>query len=334
MSGSRDEDSQRQIERLESEIESLRNGHKEMFHRKYAEFFSHAKQIGQLFKGSRLIPHAERERLWNDFGAICDGVREESNRERESRINNSGVKKSVIEGDIQEAYHWAKGSDSIADLQEAERRLAVITEKMKDGWGGFTATTDFFESIAGNEGKLTRDDRDYLWEKWREAKAAIRDRRAWLSELHYDHLRDVAGDCLNLAHSDPRVAKDRIKRANAEMKQQPMNSVQYSEVRRMLDEAWELASHTSSERHHEWRQKMESHVERWAELLEKNEGVIANLEQQIEECKEMEANARTEDFAERARGWIEEKMDKIRDIRRTNEELEDKIESVKSKLSY
>jgi hypothetical protein len=78
---------------------------------------------------------------------------------------------------------------------------------------------------------------------------------------------------------------------------------------------------------------MESHMERWAELLEKNESVIAKLEQQIEQCEEMEANARGEDFAATVRGWIEEKMDKIRDIRHTNEELEERIESVKTKLS-
>ena len=78
---------------------------------------------------------------------------------------------------------------------------------------------------------------------------------------------------------------------------------------------------------------MESHVERWSELHEKNEDVIAMLEQQIEECEDMEANARTEDFAETVRGWIEEKLEKIRNIRRTNEALEEKIESVKDKLS-
>jgi len=327
------EDRQRQIEQLESEIEALRSGHKTIWGHKYSEFFSHAKQIGALFKESHSIPHAERQRLWETFSAICDAVREESDRERQSRINNSRVKKSVIEDNIREAYHWAKGSDSIADLQEAERRLAAATEKIKDGWDGFTPTTDLFESMAGNEGKLTKEDRDYLWEKWREAQTAIRERRAWLSELHYDHMRDVAGSCLSLAHSDPRAAKEKVKRANAEMKQHPMNSVQYTDIRRMLDEAWELASLTASARHHEWRHRMESHVERWTELIEKNEGVIAKLEQQIEECEEMEANARGEDFASTVRGWIEEKMDKIRDIRRTNEELEERIESVKGKLS-
>jgi len=333
MNNERDELSRRQIERLQTEIESLRGGHRNIYHRNYNEFFAHAKQIGQVFRESRAIPHGERQRLWEEFSTLCDSVRQEQSRNFQSRANNSRLKKEMIEPDIREAYYWAKGANSISDLREAERRLSGITEKIKDGWDGFTGTTDFFESISGNNGKLTREDRDYLWEKWREAKTAVRERREWLSELHYDRMRGVAGDCLSRAHQDPRAAKEKIKRANAEMKQNPMNTIQYSEIRRMLDEAWEFASQTASDRHQEWRRRMESHVERWSELHEKNEDVIAMLEQQIEECEDMEANARTEDFAETVRGWIEEKLEKIRNIRRTNEALEEKIESVKDKLS-
>ena len=78
---------------------------------------------------------------------------------------------------------------------------------------------------------------------------------------------------------------------------------------------------------------MENHVERWTELMEKNENVVASLEDQIEKCEEMESTARSEEFADTVRGWIEEKLDKIRDIRRTNEELEERIRSVKNRLS-
>jgi len=48
--------------------------------------------------------------------------------------------------------------------------------------------------------------------------------------------------------------------------------------------------------------------------------------------EEMELSARSTEFAERVRGWIEEKLDKIRDIRRTNQELEKRIESAKGQL--
>lgn len=55
---------------------------------------------------------------------------------------------------------------------------------------------------------------------------------------------------------------------------------------------------------------------------------IALLEQQIEDCRETEENARTSDFANSVRGWIEEKLGKMTRGR------EEKIQSVESKLRH
>ena len=76
MSLAQDANSREQIRQLESEIEALRNGHRTMYSRKFAEFFAHAKEIGQLFKESHSISHRERERLWGDFRALCDSVKD------------------------------------------------------------------------------------------------------------------------------------------------------------------------------------------------------------------------------------------------------------------
>ena len=153
----RDELSREQVQQIEREIEDLRLGHWDMLRRDYRKFFAHAKEIGQLFKNAKAITHSERQRLWETFNSLCDSVRQTQEREWESRVNDSRVKKEVIESNIHEAYHWAKGSKSISDLQDAERLLVKITEKMKDGWGGFTGTT---ELLSFSEGRLTKQDRD------------------------------------------------------------------------------------------------------------------------------------------------------------------------------
>jgi uncharacterized protein Yka (UPF0111/DUF47 family) len=146
-------------------------------------------------------------------------------------------------------------------------------------------------------------------------------------------MHSIAEACLGIAHSDPREAKKRIQAANGEMKQKSMSREQYAEIHGILDRAWEAASYAVKQKQNEWRERMEGHIERWVSLSEKNDEVIKRLEEQVEHCEEMEANARTEEFAEQVRGWIEENLDKIRDIRETNRELEEKIESAKRKLS-
>ncbi len=77
---------------------------------------------------------------------------------------------------------------------------------------------------------------------------------------------------------------------------------------------------------------MADHVERWLELPRKNESVIRSLEEEVERCEEMESSTRSTEFAERVQGRIEEKLEKIRDIHRTNQELEERIETAKGKL--
>jgi hypothetical protein len=330
MDDKRAELGKRQAEQIENEIESLKGGHRDLYERRYREFFQHAKQISELFKEARAVPHLKRQRLWEMFSSLCDEVKRDEERSKESRASESRVKRGPIESNIREAHSWGKAARSVAELRQGEELLAKAAEQMKDGWSGFTWTT---ELTSLTQGRLTKEDRDDLWAQWRAAKEEIRSRRKYLSDLNYEHMRDVAETCLGLAHTDPREAKKRIKDAQADMKQRPMEKDQFSNIREMLDRAWETATDTASHKYEEWRQRMEGHVERWMELTEKNEEIIRRLEEQVEDCEAREATAKTDEFAERVRGWIEEKLDKIRDIRESNRELEDKIESAKKKLS-
>ena len=318
-----------QAEHIEREIESLRSGHRDLYERRYREFFQHAKQISELFKESRAVPHLDRRRLWELFSSLCENVRRDEERDKESRAGESRVKRGPIESNIREAHSWGKAARSISELRNGEELLAKAAEQMKDGWGGFTWTT---ELTTLTQGRLTKADRDELWAQWRAAKQEIRARREYLSNLNYEHMRDLAEGCLSLTHADPREAKKKVQEAQAEMKQHPLEKEQYSEIRHMLDRAWATASETAKQKHDEWRERMERHVEHWMELTEKNEEIIRRLEGQIEECEALEATAKTDEFAQRVRGWVEEKLDKIRDIRESIRELEDKIESVKKKL--
>src|SRR5216683_2807322 len=64
---------------------------------------------------------------------------------------------------------------------------------------------------------------------------------------------------------------------------------------------------------------------RWRDWLEQNEDLIEMLRAEIDECEDLERNARTEEFAERIRDRIEAKTQKIAGLEERNEELERKI---------
>jgi len=59
---------------------------------------------------------------------------------------------------------------------------------------------------------------------------------------------------------------------------------------------------------------------------------IEAIEGQIDHCRDLEAGAKTDDFADKVRGWIEEKYEKIRAKRRFIEELDEQIRSIKDKI--
>lgn len=64
----------------------------------------------------------------------------------------------------------------------------------------------------------------------------------------------------------------------------------------------------------------------------KNEALLSKISSDIDHCEELLRNARGDDFAEKVRGWIQEKYEKMRDIKRTNEDLVEKIGSARERL--
>jgi ElaB/YqjD/DUF883 family membrane-anchored ribosome-binding protein len=327
----RNEQAKSNASSIEHEIESLKQNHRGQPH----EFWAHAKEISGMFKMLKPLLQEDREALWAEFSSICESAK----REMESRQDHSKQKRDIIESKIQEARYQAQGAGTFSELSEAKSMLNEALQWMKDGWGGFNIPTEMFQTLLGNEGKLLREDRDQCWEKWKEANDAIKYKRQELCNLNYDHFHSKAYDALNTAHYNPREAKSMVIEIQQEMKGTQMTKPQFQEIHDVLNNAWQEANSRLKEayqekqrKHHEWLERMQEHIERWSELIEKNEDVIAGIEKDIDRCEEMEAEARTGEFGDTVRGWIEEKYKKIEDIRETNRELEEKIRSVESKI--
>ena len=307
---------------IENEIENLDSGHwKNMFRRDYKEFWEHSRKISEMFKTLKPISKENRERLWEKFRSICDQAKYQQNDEQLKFNVQSNNKRESIEIKIKEAYYYAKGGKNQDDLSSAKNLLNEAMDQMKDGE------------------KMTKEDNNTCYEKWREANQQIRYKREWLWELNYDRLKGMAYDAQSTAQVTPHEGIKKIKETQSELKSAHLSKDQRGWIRDILDEAYEIVSRKFDEirqekerKHQEWSQRMEEKVSRWQGSIEKCEDAISRLESQISDLEYKESSARSDDFASTVRGWISEKYDKIGDIRQSIRDLDDKIESVNSKL--
>jgi len=72
-------------------------------------------------------------------------------------------------------------------------------------------------------------------------------------------------------------------------------------------------------------------IGRWRDWVEQNENMIETLQGEIDRCEDLERDARTGEFADRVRSWIEAKSQKISDLESRNEQLETKIAETESR---
>lgn len=325
-------------ERIESEIEALHARLRES-NTNFGDFWRRVREINGFFQTLKPLLPEDRQRLWAQLDRTCAEAKErqaENKRNWENRKAVSANKRSLVESKIREAYFQAKGGSDAPELSKAGELLKTALEWMKAGWSGFTPTTQLF---ALDDGKMTKADHDACWERWKEANEMLQSKRQELGERNFSHYRGEAEDAIGTAEYDPRRAKEKVQAIQKAIHGTIMNGDQFTEVRRLLDKAWKHASEKQGELHDNWKKRQEDWKERQTanlrrkrELISQAEDFIGRMEEQIDHCRDLEANARSDGYANTVRGWIEEKYDIIREKRRFISELEEQIREIESKL--
>jgi hypothetical protein len=231
------------------------------------------------------------------------------------RAAASAQRRDYLKRLLSDAYFQAHGAESGTDLRKANEMLQEVLEKMKD-----------------KSERMLREDHEGCWQRWLEVKETAKWKRKEICDFNYGHFRNEAYKAKGWAEELPKDAKAKVREVQAEMKGRTMEKWQFDEIRGILDDAYKTAAGVSQRRHEEWRYKTESAKSRKLELLEKNRNIIRNIEQQIDRCYDMLREARSSEHQYRVQGWIDEKSSKIRDIERSNRELEDQIRNIDSKL--
>lgn len=227
------------------------------------------------------------------------------------------------------------------DIARAKELLYEALDWMKNGWGGFSVTTEMLQSLTSNEGRMLKEDRDACWEQWLEAKQRIEVQKESLWTVDFSRLSDEASAvCSEARGGDPYEALRLVKQIQSELKLTQMRGSQRQVVKDLLNTAWDLAiaridasREEKRRKREEWLSRCEDNIQRWTDLIHKNEGIISRLEGQISDLESQISGSSSESFADRARGWIEEKYQKISDIGASNTELERKISDVKSRMT-
>jgi hypothetical protein len=323
--------------RLDIMITSLRDRHLPSFlmpeRHVGADFRAAAEEVGRAFKELKPLLKADRERLWERFNA----VRDEAGRARGKEADQSAYKRRLIEEKLN-SIALVRHASTAEQVREAGDALGEVLRAMKTGWDAFDG---WGYRLLHGPGRMTKADHDACWQRWRDVKELVEQRRTALQERAYASTRSSAGDAYNTAvRGDPYEAQAQVKACQAEVRDAYLTREQRAEIRGVLDDAWERASSRIGEmkaekrrRADQWRRDTHERIDRWSALIGKNEGVIDRIEAQIGDCQRMLDDAKSDDFADRVRGWIEEKYGKIADIQSTNRELQEKIRDAERRLS-
>lgn len=287
------------------------------------DFWAQVREVNQLVRTLLPVSSEERKKIRSEIDVLCQKARSI----QESLDNDSRIKREVVGSKIAEARVRAGGDAS--DLTKARELLSEALEWMKNGWSGFNVTTQL---TSFSSGKMNRQDHDTCWKQWQEVNEAIGWKYRELRDSNYARLRSDAFEASGNAETDPKLAKEQVKAIRQKMAGTFMSKEQFDDIRHILDDVWGRSTQTNRLRREEWRERRLGQIARKRELIERSDVLIARIEGQIEACREMEANARTEDFAAEVRGWIEEKYEIIESKRRFIEELNDQIREIERQL--
>ncbi|MBK8127618.1 MAG: hypothetical protein IPK53_01385 [bacterium] len=319
-------DAAENLAQLAAAIAALDRGHMQNGVRQYKEFFDHAKEVGALFKTLKPLPHADRERLWQEFSALCDDVRVQQNSEREEQKLASLELRGKLEAQLIELQQNS-GNAKFADDFNA------LADKLKHIREAFTGTKD-------HPGPLVPKDREALWKLWKATDDSVWAQRKAVREDNYAQGKEHMQSCSELAATgDPFDCHKKIKELRPWQRSAELSREQRDEIRKALDAAWEIAAaRIEGERaerkkqYEQWTERTSGLVAEWEDKLVKMRDFRVRLEEQIARLNDMERNARTDEFANQVAGWREEKEAKLADVDSKIAQLAEKIDSVKKRL--
>jgi hypothetical protein len=290
-------------------------------------FWSYVKLVNEAFKSLKPLKKEDRESLWREFQSLCEKAKEIQSRANRNFESNSREKREQIIAKIKFA-----DLNSKINYPKSQNLLGEAMSEMKAA-------------------KMTKDDRNKCWELWKKIKEGLNYEKSQERKSNYNIVKEKISQMSNTAvYGEPKDALNEIKQIQSELKKYPMDDIYWQEVQSSLklywDKAqsrlddyyrekqrnWEAKNREHEEKKQSWRRKQEGAQERFTDLISKNELYIDRLRNQIDDLRSQMYDG-SASFKSRASGWVDEKLEKISDIQRTNSDLEYKIEDIRKQLN-
>ena len=346
---------QQSIEMLQKNLEQLRNEITELEKFQFSKeddirnFHDRLKNANALFRGlNPLLKKEDSTELLNRFNTASSRVqafREEMNVQKQKFIDQ---KKSVYKARIEEAEKMID-----EHYQECLNILRQTSEWLKAGKVDLDyarkIVNDFSEESSSV--RLGINDMDELWNMWKQVREKSNDGKKNIREVNFNLCKtEVASIEDTASNGDPYEAITAIMDLQKRLRTFDMGHDFSEEIKKMLNKIWDDANekiklkkvHLREERKRqqeefklkkqEWINKTKSALERFTQLVAKNSSIILQAEEQVEQLKEEKNSARSGAYNQRIDSWIEEKEKKISDIKKTNEELQAKIDKMINEL--
>ena len=304
----------------------------------YRAFWDHAKETSEMIETLAPLPDDEREEFRRTYDNIRKEAKKRQSEEWETRsIKSQQMRESILKK-VEEASINTEGAlDNIQSLNKAQSLLSEALALLKNG-GERSSNENGVNAPSNNV--LLRDDRQICWDKWRELNDLVFSSKQVIWDSHHEKILPQAQVALEEANDgDPFQAIDKVKETQQHLKKAPLGKVQRDELRGILNEAWETAitkvnaiRDDKKRKYEEWLERMENQVEDWSSQHRKNTEESEQLQEELETIKDKIQSARSKEVGDKLREQIAEKREQIKNFERLNRQLEEKIQTVKSKL--
>lgn len=340
---------QKNVDALRNEITTLEN-YPLQKEDDIRNFHEKVKTVNNLFRGlNPLLKKEESTELLNRFNAASARVipfRDELNKQRQQFLD---AKKSVFKARMAEAEKMIDEHYS-----ECITILKQTSDWLKDGVIDFAYAQKVYPEITKEvmAVKLGINDMNELWALWKSVREKSDEGKKTIWTVNYNLCKTELMSIDDTAkNGDPYEATKAIMDMQKRLRDFKMSREQNDEIKKTLNDLWEHANGRIKEvkdskkeefkakreefqkKRQEWLTKTKSAFDRFSNLVAKNKEVIEKASEQVAQLIDERDTARSEAYKARIQGWIDEKETKINDIKKTNDELQVKIDNMKKELS-